>query len=105
MDKYGKAARRNEGLYVNVCYSLTRYLGEKDIDIDHELERIAKKYGGSEFGSGGGFGGRDVNFGFTETRKARLFQRVVKTWAKKIRLKVNFAETTLYEYFGIGDES
>jgi len=63
----------------------------RDIDFDFEkgLEKIAKKFGGKESGSGAGFGERDVGyFNFPTKVKAEAAEKALKTAIKKSRRKL-----------------
>lgn len=100
MDKYEKAAKKHQGLYVSVTYDLGRFC-HGDIEYDIIIQKVAKKYGGAEFGSGGGFGGRDINFGFTEEKKALAFMKECTKVCKKYKLKVEYDTTPLDVYFDV----
>jgi len=100
MDRYEKAARKHQGLYVTVTYDLGRFC-HGDLEYDAIIQKVAKKYGGSEFGSGGGLGGRDINFAFTEEKKANSFMKECTKVCKKYKLKVEFTPENLDRYFDV----
>ena len=99
MGKFETAAHKNQGMYVSVIYSLSKWF--ENHDIDNALDKIARRYGGSDFGSGAGFGERDNSYGFTERKQANKFISGVKAYGKKVKIHIKFETTSLYEYFNI----
>lgn len=101
MNKFERAARKGRGVYITVTYYLTKKF-EGYIDVDYELEKLAKKYKGSEFGSGCGFGGRDISYGFLENKQGKQFIAFATKLAKKLKIKVKFDKPVpLSDYFGV----
>ena len=103
MDKFEKAARRHEGIYVTVTYDIDRFC-HGDIEYDEIICKVSKKYGGDEFGSGGGFGGRDISFGFEKEKKGESFMKAVKKECIKYKLKLKFSTERLDDYYDVGGE-
>jgi ABC-type transport system involved in cytochrome bd biosynthesis fused ATPase/permease subunit len=56
--------------YLNCFY---KYDGHINFDKDSKLEKMAKKYGGKESGTGSDFKTRDVNFTFETFNRAKRF--------------------------------
>jgi hypothetical protein len=66
---------------VTVTYQGLPGFGTKT-DYDAKFEKIAKKHGGEELGSGYGSGGRDLDYGFPTKRRAQNFYDKVSKMRK-----------------------
>lgn len=64
---------------VQAWYPLSHWYTIDSITWESKLDRIAKKYGGQEYGTGAGFGHRDLHYGgFKEESKAKAFASRLK---------------------------
>lgn len=63
---------------------------------DDKIEAIAKRYRGELYGSGAGFGMRDLGFGFKSLEKAKSFTSTIRrAYSRAISKKIMKTETFL----------
>lgn len=97
-DQIPNIANKRAGEYFRVEISYSLALWERNYITDYQLETLAKEFGGSNTGSGGGFGARDLTMEFYTHIEALAFIDVMS----RIMPRVTVESLSFNSEYGFG---